>query len=180
MQRARVDTEVRTLADDASDGLSRAWVDAVRRASTSKLGDLGDRLDAAMAGTDLGVRRIPRWAGAVRLLQWLLILGALAGALWLGALAAVEYLQMPEPPLPEVEGYALPTVVLLGSVGAGFAAGSRVPVPGRATARRRGRGGGQGLRGAVHEVADELVVQPIAAELEAYAVVREGLAKTLK
>jgi hypothetical protein len=180
VQRARVDTEVRTLADDASDGLSRAWVDAVRRASTSKLADLGDRLDAAMAGTDLGVRRIPRWAGAVRLLQWLLILAALAGALWLGALAAVDYLQMPEPPLPEVEGYALPTVLLLGSIGAGLLLALVCRFLVRASARRRAAAADKSLRDAVHQVADELVVQPIAAELKAYAVVREGLAKTLK
>ena len=32
----------------------------------------------------------------------------------------------------------------------------------------------------MHDVADELVVQPIAAELKAYAVVRNGLTKALK
>ena len=45
-------------------GLGRPWVDAVRRASTSRLDELGDRLDAALAGTDLGVAKIPWWAGA--------------------------------------------------------------------------------------------------------------------
>ncbi len=180
VQRARVDTEVRTLADDASDGLGKPWVDAVRRASTSRMGDLNDRLDAAIGATDLGVAKIPAWAGAVRLLQWLLILAAFAGALWLGVLAAVDYLQMPEPPLPEVEGYALPTILLLGAIvlGIGLALVCRVLV--RATARRRAASADARLRAAVHEVADELVVQPIAAELKAYATVRNGLTKALK
>ena len=66
MQRARVDTEVRALADDVSAGLARPWADAVRRASTSRLPDLGDRLDRALADTDLGVARMPvgpAWSG---------------------------------------------------------------------------------------------------------------------
>ena len=37
VQRARVDTEVRALADDVSAGWRRPWVDAVRRASVSRL-----------------------------------------------------------------------------------------------------------------------------------------------
>ena len=180
VQRARVDNEVRTLADDATDGLGKPWVEAVRRASTSRTGELNDRLDAAIAATDLGVAKLPVWAGAVRLLQWLLILAALAGVLWLGALAAVDYLQMPEPPLPEVEGYALPTVLLLGAIGLGILLALVCRVLVRATARRRAVSADTRLRAAVHEVADEVVVQPIAAELKAYATVRNGLTKALK
>jgi GTPase Era involved in 16S rRNA processing len=180
VQRARVDTEVRALSDGASEGLGRPWVEAVRRASTSRLGDLGDRLDGAMASTDLGVAKIPVWAGVVRVLQWLLILAAVAGALWLGALAAVEYLQMPDPPLPEVEGFAVPTLLLLGSIAAGVLLAVVCRFLVRATARRRAAAADRRLRAAVHEVADELVIQPIAAELKAYGVVRDGLAKALK
>ena len=80
MQRARVDTEVRTLADDVSHGLAQPWADAVRRASVSRLHDLDDRLDAALAATDLGVERVPSGRAPVRVLQWVLILAALAGA----------------------------------------------------------------------------------------------------
>jgi putative protein kinase ArgK-like GTPase of G3E family len=180
VQRARVDTEVRTLADDASDGLGKPWVEAVRRASTSRMAELNDRLDAAIASTDLGVAKIPFWAGAVRLLQWLLILAALAGALWLGALAAVDYLQMPEPPLPEVEGYALPTILLLGAVALGILLALFCRFLVRATARRRAASADSRLRAAVHQVADELVVQPISEELKAYGIVRNGLTKALK
>ena len=67
------------VADEVSAGLTRPWATAVRTASVSRLPDLDDRLDAALAGTDLGVQRIPIWAGLVRVLQWLLILSALGG-----------------------------------------------------------------------------------------------------
>jgi GTPase Era involved in 16S rRNA processing len=182
VQRARVDTEVRALADGASDGLGRPWVESVRHASTSRLGDLGDRLDAAMASTDLGVAKIPVWAHGVRLLQWLLILTALVGGAWLGALAVGDYLQLPDPSLPEVGGYdvPLPTLLLAGGIGLGILLALVCRMLVRATARRRAAAADRTLRAAVHEVAQELVVEPIAAELKAYAVVGDGLATTLR
>jgi len=182
VQRARVDTEVRVLADGASDGLGRPWVESVRHASTSRLGDLGDRLDAAMASADLGVAKIPVWARGVRLLQWLLILTAVVGGAWLGVLAAGDYLQLPDPSLPEVGGYdvPLPTLLLAGGVGLGLLLAFFCRILVRATARRRAAAADRTLRAAVHEVAQELVVEPIAAELKAYAVVRDGLAQTLR
>jgi hypothetical protein len=182
VQRARVDTEVRDLADGASEGLGRPWGESVRRASTSRLGDLGDRLDAAMASTDLGVAKIPVWARGVRLLQWLLILTAVVGGAWLGVLAAGDYLQLPDPSLPEVGGYdvPLPTLLLVGGIGLGILLALVCRILVRATARRRAAAADRTLRAAVHEVAQELVVEPIAAELKAYAVVRDGLATTLR
>ena len=152
VERARVDTEVRALADDVSEGLARPWADAVRRASVSRLPDLGDRLDGALAGTDLGVERIPAWAGAVRLLQWLLVAAALLGAVWLGALAVMGYLQVPQPGTPRLRGVPLPTALLVGGVLAGVllaavcrllvSATAAAPGPGRrpAAARRGQRG----------------------------------------
>lgn len=180
VQRARVDTEVRALADDASDGLGRPWVEAVRRASTSRLDELGDRLDAAMAATDLGVAKMPVWAGLVRVLQWLLIVTALGGAVWLGALATTDYLRLPDLSVPDVAGLAVPTLLLLGGVGLGIVLAVLCRFLVRATAKRRAAVADRRLRDQVHLVADELVVQPVAAELKAYATVRDGLGKALR
>ena len=78
VQRARVDTEVRALADQVGEGMAPAWATAVRAASVSRLPDLGDRLDRAVASTDLGAAKIPVWAGLVRVLQYVLIVSAVA------------------------------------------------------------------------------------------------------
>ena len=176
VQRARVDAEVRELADDVSHGLSRPWSDAIRRASVSRLPDLNDRLDAALAGTDLGVTRIPVWAGLVRVVQWLLILTALAGAAWLGVLAVMAYLQVGTLEGPDVGGFPLPTAMLLGGVALGLLLAFVCRFLVAATARRRARAADTRLRHAINEVAAELVVQPIEAELAAYREAREGLA----
>jgi hypothetical protein len=175
IQEARIESAVRGLSDRLSEGLTRPWGSAMRRASTSRLGELEDRLDRAVGGVDLGVARIPWWTRLVRAVQWVLLLAAVGGALWLGALAVLSYLKISEPATPELAALPLPTVLLVGGVGLGIllALLSRALV-GR-TARRRARTAERRLRAAVDEVADELVLAPLAAEVDAYRTVTEGL-----
>ena len=180
VQRARVDSEVRALADDMSDGLARPWADAVRRASTSRLSDLGDRLDGALADTDLGADRVPIWAGAVRLVQWVLILAAIVGGGWLVALAATGWLKLPEPSTPKMAGLPVPTLLLLGGVVLGVLLALLCRVLVSLTARRRARAVDQRLRAAVRAVTHELVIVPVETELKAYTAVRDGLSRALK
>ena len=180
VQRARVDTEVRALADQVSEGMTPAWSSAVRSASVSRLPDLGDRLDAAVGSTDLGADRIPVWANLVRLLQWLLIVAAVLGAAWLGLLALGSYARVPEPPTPEVWGWPLPTLLLVGGIALGVLLALVCRVLVSLTARSRARGADKRLRDAISEVSAELVVDPVDRELAAHAKVREGLSTALR
>lgn len=175
VQRARVETSVRDVADSLSEDLSRPWANAVRRASVSRVDDLSDGLDRAMGSVDLGVAKVPWWCSVVRVLQWLLLLAAVGGALWLGALAVMGYLQMPTPDTPRVEGLPLPTLMLLGGVVIGLllALLSRVFVG--ISARSKARRAESRLREAVGEVTDELVIAPMREELAAYGRTRDGL-----
>ena len=173
VQRAKVDTEVRALADDVSAGMTRPWAEALRRASTSRLDQMGDRLDAEIAATDLGVAKIPAWAGAVRLLQWLLILAALAGAGWTAALAASGSLGASS--VPAYAGIDLPILMLVGGVVVGVLLALLCRALVDLTARKRAAAADRRLRAAVHEVSADLVVAPVERELEAYRTVRQGL-----
>ena len=184
VQRARVEAAVRELADDASAGLARPWQHAVRRASVSQLDDLSDRLDQTLARTDLGAARIPWWASTVRLLQWLLVVTALAGGVWLLALAALEYLRLDlgltDPVTPDVGPVPLPTLMLLGGIATGLLLALVCRVLVGWTARSRARTADRRLRSGLREVADELVVRPVQAELAAYTEVRDGLSRALR
>lgn len=175
VQKARVDTAVRGLSDNLSADLTQPWAQSFRQASTSRSADLTDQLDRAVGGTDLGKVGVPGWAQVVRVLQWLIFLVALGGAAWLGVLAVMGYLRMPEPPTPEVRDFPLPTLMLVGGVVLGIVLAllSRWLVS--LTAKARARKVEQRLRSAVDEVADELVVQPLAAEVDAYRTVVDGL-----
>ena len=178
VQRAKVDTEVRALADDVSAGMTRPWADAVRRASTSRVGDIAERLDAEIAGTDLGVAKLPAWAGAVRLLQWLLILAALVGGGWSLALAASG--SVGDDSVPAYGGVDLPILLLVGGVVVGILLALLCHVLVNVTARRRAAAADRRLRAAVHEVSQELVVTPVERELDAFRTVRTGLDAALK
>jgi hypothetical protein len=175
VQQARVETTVRDLCDDASQGLTQPWVRSVRRASTSRFADLGDRLDRVVTTTDLGVSGTPLWCRGVRVLQWALFLTALAGGLWLGVLAGTAYLQMPTPGTPDYRGFPVPTLMLV----LGVAAGILLALLSRALisvgSASRARRADKRLRAGVAEVAEELVVAPVSAELAAYRTTWEGL-----
>lgn len=180
VQRARVDTVVREVADDASAELSRSWAAAVRNASVSRLDDLNDALDRAVGGTDLGVSRTPVWWRLVRVLQWVLFLAAVSGGLWLGGLAVMGYLQLPAPDTPGYRGLPVPTLMLLGGVVAGVLVAMLSRLLTSVGARRRARSADRRLRAAIGEVTDELVIAPIEAEVAAYRTTRDGLATVLR
>ncbi|WP_300462515.1 GTPase [uncultured Nocardioides sp.] len=175
VQRAKIDAEVRSLADDVSTGLGAPFADSVRRASTARLSEVGDRLDDALRTVDLDAERLPVWAGAVRVLQWLLVLAALVGGAWSVAVMLSGGLG----DLPRVGGVALPLVLLGGGglLGVFLALVCRGLVA--ATARSRAAAADRRLREAVSEVASELVVAPVQAELTAYTSLRTGLDRAL-
>ncbi|MCW2835875.1 MAG: transporter, partial [Nocardioides sp.] len=150
------------------------------KASTSRLGDLNDRLDRAVAATDLGAEKIPIWAGLVRVLQWLLIITAVVGGLWLALLAFGSYARLPEPPTPDIRGFPIPTLMLLGGILLGVLLAMVCRVLVGMTARRRARAADKRLRDAISEVSGEIVVAPVQAELAAYSAMRDGLAIALK
>ena len=177
VQRSRVDAEVRALADDVSNGLAPPWVSAVRRASTSRLDELGDRLDAALSATELGGSRLPVWAGAVRLLQWALVVAMVAGLVWTAVLAGSGKLQ--DGDTARVGGVTLPVLLLVGGLVLGVVLGAVCHVVVGGTARRRAAVSDERLRAAVSTVAQELVVAPVEVELTAYTAVRAGLARAV-
>jgi hypothetical protein len=166
---------VRRVADAAGVGLAPPWQRAVRQASLARLGDLEDALDGAVAGTDLGVERVPLWWRLVRLLQLLLAAATLAGALWLAALALVGFVQVALPDPPEQYGLPLPTLLLAVGVAGGWALAVLSRVVNGWVARGRARSARRRLEKAVEQVADELVLEPIRAEVSAYGEVRRAL-----
>lgn len=179
VQRARVDASVRAVGDEVTRGMNRPWVESVRRASVSRMSDLNDELDQAVTGTDIGASGIPLWCHLVRVLQWLLLLAAIGGAVWLGALAVSSYLQLSLPDAPEWEGLPIPTLMLIGGVvlGIGLALVCRALVG--YDARSRARTADRRLRKAVGGVTERLVIVPVEGEIEAYQKTRACLQKAL-
>jgi GTP-binding protein EngB required for normal cell division len=164
---AGVATAVRRARDVVGEDLPQAWRDDLRRTLEEAEGTLADRLDRAVAGTDLGPDRVPVWQRAVGGLQWILALVALAGALWLLVLVALGFFQLDDViPLPRVEGLPLPTLLLAGGLLAGLLLAVLARPLVRLRARRRGRAADRRLRVAVDAVAGDVLLGPMTAVRE--------------
>lgn len=165
--RAAVDSAVRSLADTASAGLPAPWPRTLREAARSRAEEVPDALDRAVGGADLGMGRLPRWWRLVGAVQWGLLGAAVAGALWLGLIALLAYLQI-DLDAPSLGPFAWPTVLLVGGLGLGLLLRVVIrPVVAMGAARRRRRAASE-LLGRVETVAEEFVLAPLRAELAAY------------
>ena len=119
-----------------------------------------------MAGARVGAGRRPRWWGVAGALQRALVLVALAGALWLAGLAALGWLQLGDAlPTPDVRGVPVPTALLAGGALAGLLLALLARLATGAGARRRAARAQRTLRERIDGVADELVLEPVQAEL---------------
>ena len=176
VQRAQVDAGIRALAGDAARGLPDPWPSLARRAATASAPELADRLDRAVAGAQLRMTR-PRWWAPVRVLQLGLAVIALAGLLWLAALAGLGYLQLDDVvPTPDIAGIPAPTALLAGGLLAGLLVAFLARIANGFGARRRARRARRALDERVGAVADELVLAPLEAELAAHGRLRRALA----
>ncbi|HEY3002697.1 MAG TPA: GTPase [Kribbellaceae bacterium] len=176
VQRARVDTAIRNIANTAAEGLSKPWADSVRTEIRMREESISDELDAAVARTDLGTGERPGWWTGTQIAQWLLFLVALGGGLWLASLVVFSYLQLPDPPLPKWHRIPVPTMMLLGGAALGVLVAFGCRLFAIVGANRRGRAVDKALRAELAKVADEQIVAPARAELDAYSRCRDQLA----
>ncbi len=173
-QRAQVELASRQVATRCSQALPQRWADAVRFAAAPPGEDLADALDQAVTAVDLSYRR-PLWWQVAGLLQVLLAVAVVLGALWLGLLAGMGYLQLPEPETPVVRGIPWPTLLLGGGVVLGLLValvGGRIGAVG---ARRRRRRISTAMRRSVSQVAAARVLEPVAQVLLDHQATRVAL-----
>ncbi|MFC4013206.1 GTPase family protein [Nonomuraea purpurea] len=169
VQRAQVETAIRDVGEAAASGLPGPWALAVRQAARSRAQDLADAVDRAVGTTSGPATRRPRWWRVVNVLQWLVFATMLVGAGWLGVLFGMDYLRLPQPPLPTVGVVPWPTVLLLGGAVAGVLIASLSRLAAWAGGRRRARRAARALRTAISQVSKEYVLDPVEAELDRHA-----------
>jgi energy-coupling factor transporter ATP-binding protein EcfA2 len=174
-QRSAVGLNVRAVATRAAEPLPHAWAPALIAAARSHLDALPDALDHAVAGTDLGVDRVPLWWRAVGGLQWLFTILTLVGLGWLLGGYGVRVIGLPELEYPMVGNVPLPTVMFVGGLVLGALLALLVRPLVRLGARRARRRAEARLRTAITEVAREHVVAPVREVLHGYAEAREAL-----
>jgi hypothetical protein len=176
-ERARTDAAVRQFADAASEGVSGPWRASIRAAARAGRDQLPDALDQALAGADLGANRTSWWWSGFNVIQWVALLAAVVGLGWLGVLAGLGYLQLPVPPVPRVEGWPVPTLLIAGGAALGILLALTAKLISAGVARRRGARARKRLNAAVAGVAVRLVVEPVEAEIHRFEAFRAALRK---
>lgn len=171
--RSAVALAARELADRASEGLPPVWADAVADAATPARDDLADALDQAVLDTSLR-KRAPLWWNVFGILQWVLLIAAVAGFIWLAALAVLNWLQM-HVDAPGVGRLAYPFLLLVGGLLLGALLSLVVRPIGRLGARRRRAFVAARLREAVAQVARDRLVAPVQEVLDRHRMTREHL-----
>ncbi len=176
--RARMSLAVRGYAEAASDGLAETWRAGIREAATRGIDELPDELDLAIARTPLPARGLWWWP-VFAVLQWLVLLAGIGGVGWLLAAALFPRFGLPEVEVIEVEGWAVPTLLIAGAVLGGILLALLGALLGGLTARARRRSARRRLVRGVGPTVQRLVVEPVAAELERareYESARRGAA----
>ena len=163
--KARANSAVLDYVDKASAGAPQAWVQSTRAVADRASAELTDNLDQAVTRAPLVPPRDPRWWSAFGVLQWLLFAVAVAGGLWLLALAALAYFQFHVAQAPNIEGFPVPTLLVVVGLLGGLVLAAIGRVLARGSARRAGRAARQALRAEVAVVAEREIAAPVAAEL---------------
>lgn len=176
---ARISMAVRTFADEAASGVAAPWRAAVRTAADTALDALQADLDLAIARTTLPARGSWWWA-LVGIVQWIAIVAGLVGALWLLGAALLPTFGMPALGIPRVEagpleGWAIPTLLIITAVLGGVLLGLLSSVLSAFTAAGRRRRSRRLLLTSVDEVVRRNVVAPISAELDRVRTVSTAL-----
>ena len=172
---ARIDSAIRNFADAASGGAPGPWRASIRAAARSNRQGLPDALDQAVAGTDLKANEVAWWWPVFSLIQWLALVVAVGGLAWLGVLAVLGYFQFPVPVTPRVEGWPLPTLMVLSGVLLGILLALTSKFLALAGAKGRAKQARRRLRDSVADVSKSLVEEPVLAEIAHYRAFQQAL-----
>jgi hypothetical protein len=103
-----------------------------------------------------------------KFVQWLGVVVALVGALWLGGIAVAAYFQFNLPETPRVEGFAIPTLMVFVGVLLGIVLGIFGSFINKMVARLKRRKALKNLQNSVGGVVRRFIVDPTSHHLEQY------------
>jgi GTP-binding protein EngB required for normal cell division len=176
VQTAAVTAALRDACDATTENLEHPWPHIARTAVGDHEAQLRDELDLAVREADPGAWRDPLWWKLVGSLQLVAAAAAVIGLLWLLALFGFTYLRLPEPPTPEVSGFPVPTLALIGGVAVGLLLALLARPIAAVGAKRRSRAARQRMLSGVETVIEARVVTPLEHELATLEELRKHVA----
>lgn len=169
---------VREYATEAAAGLPHAWAAAVADRSEAISRELPEELDRAVSRTRLPAEPAKAWS-ILTVLQWLALLAALVGVVWYLLVAFVPGVLTPllgGDLVPDVEGWPIPTLLIMAGLLTGLVIGLATTVFGGVIGggvKRRTR---NSIRNEIAEATETAVVAPLAQIREDYNRFAERIA----
>ncbi len=176
VQRSRAAAAVRDFGDKAASDLPVPWGDVVRSETTDRATRAPDDVDAATAAADFGLDARPSWWRAANTVQWLALLTAVGGGVWVAAFAARSMLAFDVPNI-ELAGIHVGALLLAAGIVVGLVLAAASARAARRGARRWATNAGSELRREIERSAHEAVIDPIEAEVERYLRFHRALAR---
>ncbi|MGP5410599.1 GTPase [Glutamicibacter ardleyensis] len=167
-ENAAVDQSVVKYLNAATEDLSPHWSQSLKDGIREQKTELANEIDIAIASCTLGVEKKSWWWPVTKFVQWLGVIVALAGALWLGGIAVAAYFQFNLPETPRVEGFAIPTLMVFVGVLVGIVLGIFGSFINKMVARLKRRKALKNLHNSVGGVVRRFIVDPTAHHLEQY------------
>lgn len=165
---AGVDEALRAVSRRAGEGLPEPWGRRLHDVAVDRRHDVADALDAAVASASLPTGT-PRWWALAGLAQRVAGAAMVVGLAWLLVVGVVAWFGLPDLPTPELGSIPVPTALALGGAAVGLLVAALARWAAAVGGRRRAAQARRELRSRVDEVARNLVVEALDAELAAMA-----------
>ena len=169
---------VRDYAGAVAEGLPHEWSAAVADRAEDVSAALPAELDRAVARTTLPAEPSKGWS-VLTVLQWLALLAALVGVLWYLLVAFVPGVLTPllgTDLVPDVEGWPVPTLLIMAGLLAGLVIGLTTAVFGGVLGSGVKRRTRSAVQKQVAEVSQTAVVAPLLSIREDYSRFAERIA----
>jgi len=177
---AAIDHGIDKYVAEATSQLPESWHEPIRDDVSANVTSLDSAVDSAIAATPLGVERSSWWWPVIKFVQWVALLAALAGALWLAAYPVAGYFQFDLPEAPRIEGIAVPTLVLVIGVLLGVVLGIGCSFVNRIVAKVKRRKALKNIQRSVSGLVRMAIVDPVDQYLNIYNSYAELISSAAK
>ena len=165
---AAIEHGINQYVSETSSDLPESWKEPLREKVHANTAVLDDGIDAAIAGTPLGVERSSWWWPVVKVIQWVALVAALGGALWLAGYLVAGYFQFELPEAPRVEGIAVPTLLVFIGILLGIVLGLACSFVNRIVAKVKRRKALKNIERSVSQLVRQAVIEPVDQHLDTY------------
>ncbi|GAA2438797.1 hypothetical protein GCM10010191_62540 [Actinomadura vinacea] len=179
-QQGDIDTALLAVTDGITAGLPEPWARSVRTSARSHAGELPEALGASLMDALPTFNQIPGWWWLVKTWQYFLVLVSALGALWIALLLVYGVVGGDSNSLLGETGlipYVLVLVVCTLGMGVLTWAACRNLVA--LSSAKHGQRMETHMRERIERIADEKVLEPVAAELDRYAHYRSEITTLL-